>query len=862
MAFLLSIISNFTYNYFEQTKKCTFKIKFTLKALCNAQNSLNFSMRMDDMENLEEENKKAEVADFSGNYIEKFQDKNVEEFFPGALVSWEKEGDAFIFHSILASLEVRVVTDDILKFRYGIAGYFSDDFSYAVDPNFEPEKPNYKVDDQKLFFVIKTGVLKCYISKATLLVKITTLDGTPVLEDEKGFHWQDHKHYGGHISICTRVLHEGEKFYGLGDKTGRLNLRGTKRELWGTDCYGYGNDTDPVYKNIPFFMGQHSQIGYGVFVDNTFRSFYDFGFERKAVCSYWTQGGEMRFYYIHGPKLIDVVRKYTNLTGKPQLPPKWALGYHQSKWSYYPESVVRKLADEFRSREIPCDVIHLDIDYMNEFRCFTWDNQKFPNPKQMISDLKDQGFKTVVIIDPGIKIDKQYKVYQQGIEGDHFCKRMDGDLLKASVWPGLCHFPDFTNKKTREWWSTLFDGLVKDGVDGVWNDMNEPATFEDGTFPNDVRHDFDGHPGSHRKGHNVYGSLMAQSTWAGQKKFMQNKRPFTITRSAYAGIQKYASVWTGDNMASWEHLKIANIQCQRLSASGVSFVGSDVGGFIGSPDGELYTRWIQMAVFHPFFRTHSSGDHGDKEPWKFDQKYVKIVRRFIELRYELMPYIYSVFQHHVNSGFPMIRSLHLEGHIDPETFFREEEFFLGDHIMICPVSEPGNKTRRMYLTAGRWYNYWTDQLLEGGLEITVDTPLDQIPIFIKQGSIIPKQPKMQYVDQFVFDELSLECYKPFTLATSTVYEDSGDGYNYLESDGFVKKTFESYIEQEQWIISQQIEGGFESTYNGYQMKLHGLSNMPNQVLVDNQDMTSNGQFDSGIFTISINKNFKQLMIKL
>lgn len=813
------------------------------------------------MDNLKEEIQKEESSDFSGNYIEKFQDKNAEEFFTGSLVSWEKQEDSFLFHGEKASLQITVVAADILKFRHGNEGYFDDDFSYAIDPNYSAGQTEYKFEDLKTTFVIKTSVIKCYISKTNLATKITTLEGTSVLEDEKGYHWQDHKHYGGTINICTKVLHAGEKFYGLGDKTGRLNLIGTKRELWGTDCYGYGNETDPVYKNIPFYMGQHTQIGYGIFMDNTFRSFFDFGRERSTVCSFWAQGGEMRYYYIHGPKLIDVARKYALLTGRPQLPPKWALGYHQSKWSYYPESVVRKLGEEFRSRKIPCDVIHLDIDYMDGFRCFTWDNKKFPDPVKMIADLKEQGFKTVVIIDPGIKIDKNYEVYKQGMSGQHFCQRMDGDLLKASVWPGLCHFPDFTRAATREWWATLFEGLMKDGIDGVWNDMNEPATFEDGTFPNDVRHDFDGHSGSHRKGHNVYGSLMAQATCAGQKKYMQGKRPFTISRSAYAGVQRHASVWTGDNMASWEHLKLANIQCQRLAASGVSFAGSDVGGFIGSPDGELYTRWVQMAVFHPFFRTHSSGDHGDKEPWKFDQQYVDIVREFIEMRYEWLPYIYSVFYVHTHTGTPMIRSLHLEGHIDPETFFREEEFFLGHHVMVCPVSEPGKNTRRMYLTAGQWYNYWTDQLIDGGLEITVDTPLNQIPIFIRQGAIIPKQPKMQYVDEFVFDELTLECYKPLELTNSTVYEDSGDGYDYLSTDGHVLKSFDSDIVLDTWVIAQSMEGTYESTYQAYALRLHGLHQLPVQLLVDGEDHLAQASFENGVVTLSVNKKFQKIEIK-
>lgn len=808
---------------------------------------------------IEEEHKTEKVKEFSGNYIEKFEDKDVEEFFSGKFISWEKVSDTFIFHGELASLALTAITNDIIKFRHANDGYFEDDFSYAIDPEIKIESVEAKLKERKKSFVFKTSTLKCVISKVDLSTKITNLDGTVIFQDEKGYHWQDHKFHGGAIKISTKVLHEGEKFYGLGDKTGRLNLINTKRELWGTDCYGYGNESDPVYKNIPFYMGQHSQIGYGVFMDNTFKSFFDFGKERNNVCSYWAQGGEMRYYFIHGPKLIDVIRKYSYLTGKPKLPPKWALGYQQSKWSYYPETVVRKLAGEFRSRKIPCDVIHLDIDYMDGFRCFTWDKNKFPKPEKMISDLKKDGFKTVVIIDPGIKVDKEYDVYKQGIKGDHFCKTMDGDLLKASVWPGACHFPDFTKKSTRKWWATLYEGIVEDGVDGVWNDMNEPATFEEGTFPHMVRHDYDGHPCSHRKAHNVYGSLMAQATCAGQEKYLDKKRAFTITRSAYAGVQRYASVWTGDNCATWEHLKIANIQCQRLSASGVSFAGSDVGGFIGSPNGELYTRWVQMAVFHPFFRTHSSGDHGDKEPWKFDAHYVDIVREFIELRYRLLPYMYSTFWQYSQDGTPMVRSLHLEAHVDPECFYREEEFLLGDHILVCPISEEKATSRLMYLPKGQWYNYWTDEKIEGQQEISVEAPLNQIPIFIRSGAVIPEQPKMQYVDEFIFDELTLNMYKPDESTVSELYEDKGDGSEYQEGDYSVKRFLSESIDTK-WRIQQSIEGDYISSYQRYKVVIHGVVDKPSSILVDEKEMINEAEFSSENFTLQVPKNFKELII--
>ncbi|PIB37338.1 glycosyl hydrolase [Reichenbachiella sp. 5M10] len=792
--------------------------------------------------------------------MENFQNKGVEEFFAGKYVSWEKKGHAFIIHGQHASLEITIIDQDILKFRHGNDGYFEDDFSYAIDPNYEPPLTEYKFEELKASFVIKTAILRCYVSKESLSVKITNLDGTVIHQDEKGYHWQEHKYHGGTINICTKVLHKGEKFYGLGDKTGKLNLIGTKRQLWGTDCYGYGNDTDPVYKNIPFYLGQHSQVGYGIFMDNTFRSYFDFGKERDSVSSFWAQGGEMRYYFIYGPKLLDVTRKYTQLTGKPQLPPKWALGYHQSKWSYYPESVVRKLAEEFRSRKIPCDVIHLDIDYMDGFRCFTWDKKKFPKPHKMIADLKQDGFKTIVIIDPGIKIDKGYKVYEQGRKGDHFCKRMDGALLKASVWPGPCHFPDFTKKRTRKWWGTLYEGLVNDGVDGVWNDMNEPATFEDGTFPNDVRFDYDGHPCSHRKAHNVYGSLMAQATCEGQQRYLDNKRAFTITRSAYAGVQRYASVWTGDNSASWEQLKLANIQCQRLSASGVSFAGSDVGGFIGSPNGELFTRWIQMAVFHPFFRTHSSGDHGDKEPWKFDQQYVDIVRTFIEMRYRILPYIYTVFWQYSTTGLPMLRSLHMEAHIDPETFYREEEFLLGEHLLICPISEEKATSRLMYLPKGVWYNYWTDQLEEGQREIKVDAPLNQIPLFVRAGSIIPEQPVMQYVGEFVIEELTLNFYKPYIDTTSEIYEDRGDGMEHKDGQYLHKTYVSQQTDDLKWKVKQSCEGQYATEYSNYLGKFHGLDGMPSSILVDGQELILEAESVGQVIQVKLPKNFNEILI--
>lgn len=797
-------------------------------------------------------------TDFTGNYIEKFEGDQKKDYYPSECTSWDKIGNKFFFHSENCSLEISVLTNDILKFRYANYGYFEDDFSYAIDPAFIAEAVNVDFKERGTYYAIHTDTIKCYIHKANLKTTILNLDGEILLKDEKGYHWQDEPGYGGDVVISTKLLRTNENFYGLGDKTGSLNLKGSRKQLWGTDCYGYGNDTDPVYKNIPFYIGQTAHTSYGVFMDNTFRSFFDFGNERGNVVSFWAQGGEMRYYFINGPKPLDVTRRFTRLTGKAHMPPKWALGYHQSKWSYYPESVVRNLAKEFRDRKIPCDVIHLDIDYMDGFRCFTWDNERFPDPDKMIRDLKDDGFKTVVIIDPGIKVDKDYWVYQQGMENNYFCTRADGPLMKGSVWPGMCHFPDFTNPKVRKWWAELFEGLVENGVGGVWNDMNEPAVFETGTFPMDVRHDYDGHPCSHRKGHNVYGSLMVQSTYEGLKKHQKNKRAFAITRSAYAGIQRSACVWTGDNVATWEHLKIANVQCQRLSTSGVSFCGSDVGGFIDSPSGELYVRWIQMAVFHPFFRTHSSGDHGDKEPWVFDETYTNIVRRFIEFRYELLPYIYTTFWKYSYKGIPMIRPLNLIAPEDPETTFREEEFMLGDHLLVVPVSEEGAKSRKLYLPRGIWYNYWTDEKIDGGQEVDVSAPLDQIPLFVKAGAIIPRQPVMQYVDEFEFDQLKLDIYYSEEEFLVEIYEDSGDGMEHKKG-GFKVREFSTSRTSSAFLIEQSLSGHYESSYKEFTMIFHQFP-AAKLIMVDGEDYTQKLEKEGPNYKIDIPKDFKELLI--
>ena len=759
--------------------------------------------------------------------------------FPTKIISFRKDVDTLYFtaeNDVI--LQLTVLRDSVLRFRYTTTGNFKNDFSYAITKYASTGYNHLHIEEKAKHYIITTSKLICHVSKDNLAITLyDAKDNTLINQDEFGFHWEESYEYGGNVVKMSKVSQDGESFYGLGDKPQHLNLKGRRYENWVTDSYAYGKDTDPIYKAIPFYTGLHHNKAYGIFFDNTFRSFFDFANEKRNVTSFWAQGGEMNYYFIYGPKMEDVVINYTDLTGKPhQLPPLWALGFHQCKWSYYPESKVKEVTQKFRDLKIPCDAIYLDIDYMEGFRCFTWNKEYFPDPKRMVKELADNGFKTVAIIDPGIKVDKEYSIFKEGLENDYFCKRADGPYMKGKVWPGECYFPDFTKPEVRDWWSGLFQELIEEiGVKGVWNDMNEPAVMEvpNKTFPDDVRHDYDGNPCRHRKSHNGYGMQMARATYHGLKKFSYPKRPFVITRAAYSGTQRYTSTWTGDNVATWEHLWIANVQAQRLAMSGFSFAGSDIGGFAEQPQGELFTRWVQLGVFHPFFRVHSSGDHGDQEPWAFDEDVTDIVRKFIEIRYRLLPYLYTAFWNYVENGTPILKSLVLFDQDDVHTHYRTDEFVFGEKILACPILEPNAKGRRMYIPRGNWYNFWTNDVVKGGKEMWVDADIDSVPIFIKEGAIIPKYPVQQFVGEKEIKELTLDVYYKEGKEDSELYEDSNDGYDYTKGRYSLKK-FNLAGNGNKLIIRIHKRGKYVTSYSTFKINLIGVPFKVKSIKVDNE----------------------------
>ena len=667
----------------------------------------------------------------------------------------------------------------VVRCRYVVSAVFEKIPSYGIAPDYTPTPPELTEIESLGCYEISTPRLTVRIRKEDAGLEFYDRRSKRLLcSDAEGMGHRLQERTGDHVVWVLKHMPEQAHFFGLGDKPCALNLRGRRHEMWGADAYKFTPESDPLYKSIPFFLCLNNGAQYGLFFDNTMRCYFDFGKEREDRLLFGADGGVMDYYFIVGQDALDTVATYTRLTGLPPMPPMWALGYHQSKWSYYPESVVTELADTFRRLRIPCDAIHLDIHHMKNYQALTWDRERFPDPPGMIKRLGEDGFKIVTIVDPGIKINPDNYVWRSGFERNVFCRRHDGALLQGNVWPGNCTFPDFTAAATRRWWAGLFRRQIAEyGVRGIWTDMNEPVIFPDKTFPDDTRHDFDGFSCSHLKAHNIYGQCMARATREGMAQYAPDRRPFVLSRAGFAGLQRWAATWTGDNSSDWENLKMANLMVQRLSTSGVSFCGADTGGFLGHPSAELFCRWMQMAAFHVFFRNHNNGEFGGQEPWCFGKTAEEICRRAIEERYRLLPYLYTQFHRYHREGLPIIRSLALMYPENPDMYWRSSEFFLGDALYVVPVHHPGESGRFLYLPRGHWYSLWNDQpAATSGEEVWVSTPMDRIPVFVRGGHIIPRWPVQQYVGEQKHPELTLDLWwAPDTEADSYIYEDAGDG---------------------------------------------------------------------------------------
>ncbi len=738
-----------------------------------------------------------------------------------------RQEQGFLVEADNARVECTVYHPGIIRVLIRHRGQEDLPLPYAVCA--EPEPCDWELQETVSHIQINTGLIRVEIGKIPLRFSFFNTRGRLLNADDPAFGTS----WNGTQVSAYKTLQEGERFIGLGEKTGNLDRRGNAYVNWNTDYFGYPADADPLYLSTPFYIGLHHGFAYGIFFNNSYRSVFNFGASNNRFASFSAEDGLMDYFFLHAEDVAGILKLYSRLTGRMPLPPKWALGFQQCRYSYFPDSEVLNMARTFREKDIPADVIYLDIHYMNGYKVFTFHPERFPEPEQLTSRLREMGFHTAVIVDPGIKVEEGYPYYREGKEQGFFVKYPDGADYAAEVWPGLCHFPDFTNPSAREWWGRSFKFYTEKGIDGFWNDMNEPATWGQ-CVPDLIEFDFDGRRTTHREAHNVYGMNMARATYEGTRKIL-GRRPFVLTRAGFSGVQRYAAVWTGDNTASDEHMLAGVRLLLSMGLTGIPFAGNDVGGFAGEATPALFARWIAIGAFSPFFRAHSMINTRSAEPWAFGEEVEAISRNYIKLRYRLMPYLYSLFYEAAAEGLPVIRPLAWyqpwdEFAYDPAY---QNQFWFGPFMMVAPVRSD-QFMAKVFLPEGRWYDLFTDQVFEGGRAHTMDCPLEKLPVLVREGAIIPAVLPSGSIADSRPAELQLHIYHGSGESKLLFYDDDGESFAYREGEYYQRLI--RLDDSGKQLVLEAAEGDWEPPYRNLRLYFHGFPST-REITLDGEKLT-------------------------
>lgn len=777
----------------------------------------------------------------------------------------------FTLASREAVVEATALAPDLIRFRVARGAQFSGHPSWAV------VKTDWPVSAAKVR-VTKTGaVLETSVGRLALNLKsgawsVTDAGGLNLFTAAKGA-----TAFTGGQSGVTLNLTESEALFGLGETTGTFNRRGLVREFWNIDVLGHAPAIHPglksLYVSIPFAISLRHGRAAGLFWDNPAKQTWDLGQTKLDLWQMTAASGEVDLYLFLGPTAEGICARYTELTGAMPLPPLWGLGYQQCRYSYETRERFEEVAREFRRRGLPCDVLYLDIHHMDGYRVFTF-GKKFPKPAEMIAKLAKQGFKVVTIVDPGVKDDPKFGVLKRGVKQDAFVKEAGGkaDFI-GEVWPGKARFPDFLNAKARAWWGDEQKALLDAGVAGFWNDMNEPANFArpDKTLAPDAQHRTDLGPRPHSEVHNLYGMEMARASREGALRWsagavesrsdakadsstppLQHSfpaRPFVITRAGYAGIQRHALVWTGDNSSNWDHLSDAVQMFLNLSLSGVPFCGGDVGGFMDNTTPELFARWFQFATFTPFFRNHSNLGTIDQEPWALGEPVEEICRTYLGLRYQLLPYLYTLFAEARASGAPIMRPLLWHHQNDPVAVACGDQFLLGRNLLVAPVLRQGAVARSVYLPNDTWFDFWTGAKLAGGQHVVAEAPAETIPLFVRAGTILPLAEPQQFVGETPMDVINLHFW-PGGAGELNWYEDDGVTQAY-ESGAHLRRRITGATQGRTLRVTFGAEaGGFTSRVAVWRIVVWGVRK-PARLKVNGRAAEGSFNADSGVFLADI-----------
>jgi len=612
--------------------------------------------------------------------------------------------------------------------------------------------------------------------------------------------------------------------YGLGETLGALNKRGKIYRFYNTDDPEHTPDKMSLYGSHPFMILDGKKT-FGLFIDYPSEIIFDIGFTDKDILQITLPSKDFDLYIFDSDEKLSIIKEYFNLTGKPYIPPKWAFGFQQSKWSYFSEEEVRNVAKKFRETGIPCDVIYTDIDYMDSYKVFTINKEKFPNYEGMVKDLKEMGIKVIPIIDPGVKIEKDYEMYEEGKEKGFFCVDENGNDFVAAVWPGPTHFPNFLNSEVRRWWGKKYKLFTDMGIKGFWNDMNEPSIFYTPKGLDNLlemlkyleenkenagievflaretllniasnREDYisfyhkldNGSLINHDTVHNLYGFNMTKATADELKELLPNERYLLLSRSSYPGLHRMASIWMGDNKSWWEHMLVNIRMLQSLNMMGFFYTGADVGGFGADSSAELVIRWMELGAFTPFYRNHTALNTRPQEPWQFDEESLNIMRDIVRLRYAFLPYTYSEYMNSVKESVPFVKPLSFVFEGDRVKDI-EDQYMYGESLMVAPVYEQNKKGRYLHLPEVKWLNWTASKYEERNMKVYepgdyyIEADLNEIPLFIKENSLILLSEPMNYVGEKEITELTVIGLVS-DHAVYNYYDDDGTTYNFTKGE--------------------------------------------------------------------------------
>lgn len=755
----------------------------------------------------------------------------------GEIEAWKKTSDGLEGRTKSAFFKVRVYNSNIIRVRVSLNNEM-DEFSYALSGEELSGDKGFMLSEKSNSIFLQTSAIDLEIEKEPAFrVIFRNKQGKIINEDVPGQGFGTS--FIGLRSTLYKKLQPEERFVGLGEVLGNLDKRGNAFTLNNTDTYKYGDPRLSMYVSIPFYIGILRDEVYGLFYHNTYKTFFNFGLSTPEFSSITADGGDVDYFFIYDQNIEKILFHYTSLTGRMPLPPLWSLGYHQSRCSYFPQENVKILAETFRAKNIPIDCIVLDADYLQDYEPFRINKKRFPDLPGLTSYLKNLGIEVTASVNPGIKIDSTYFAHFDGLKKDIFVKYSDGSIYTADIAPSLNNFVDFTNPKGREWWIDHMKFLPENGIHGYWNDMNEPAVG--GSYlPDNLRFDFDGHQANALEAKNVYGMQMARSSFESALKYGNGTRPFILTRSGFAGVQRYATVWSGDNTAKDEYLLSGVLLNTQLGLSGLPFVGDDIGGYIGNTSKELFSRWMQVGMFSPYARNHKEAFANANEPWSYGEEAEAISKEFIGFRYKLMPYLYSKFYESTQTGIPVARSLCIEDPFDEKVYdmMYQYQFLCGDAIMVVPVTS-AEKTKRLYLPEGKWFDLFSDELISGNQELTDVCPVYKIPIFVKASSIIPMQSLIQSTMQKPCDTLFIHVYNGSESNHFDYYEDDGNSMKYLDGKFYLRKI--AFDPLKKSLVFEKPKGDFTSIFKTIQCVFHGFNDEMDEILINNQPLTIKNQ---------------------